>query len=358
MAHKYKKKERYPLAVGYLSDDNIHFIFSKYRFLDKFSIEHKLGKSLVDFAWFDLESVRIILQDIWKKYIALRKKKEDYNFIAMGLWITIEKYLGLNSHFTVYLITLINFLLEELIDEHVLTYRSEISKFANEGFFVEELTDETIDIQKYLFISVFIKCIEERQAVVEQTLDKILIDSDNGKQSAMGRLYKMEHEDKYFSKYWHSKFETSIGKVGDSSDCYEQISLLETIDDMMRYELVQMILHDTKYKRCQCCKKLFIPDGRSDSLYCDRIMPGQEHPCNKVGAHIVALEKRRSNPALQIHRKAYDRMYNRVEMNYLAKSDFEAWSKEAKKKRDACRTGKLSLNEFTKWIDETSRQRR
>jgi len=354
---KHKKKERYPLAVGYLSDDNIHFIFSKYRFLDEFSIKNKLGKCLIDFAWFDLESVQIIFEDIWKKYVALRKKKSEYDFIAMGLWTVIEKYLGLNNYFSVYLITLFNFLLEGLIDERVLTYRSEIRQFANEGFFADGSIDETTDVQKYLFISVFINCIEERQTVVESTLDKVLTDSDNGKQSAMLRLYKLEHEDKYFKKYWHSRFENYIDKISNDSNQYENMTILETIDDMMRYELVQMILHDVKYKRCQCCGKLFIPDGRSDSLYCDRIMPGQERPCSKIGAHLVALKKRKSDPVLLIHRKAYDRMYNRVEMDYMAKSDFEAWSKEAKEKRDACRFGILSLNAFTKWINETSRQR-
>jgi len=113
-----------------------------------------------------------------------------------------------------------------------------------------------------------------------------------------------------------------------------------------------------KYKHCQCCGKLFVPEGRSDSLYCDRIMPGQERPCNEIGAHLVALEKRKNDPALSIHRQAYNRMYNRVEMDYMSRFDFDVWAKEAKKKRDACHAGKLPLDEFVKWIDGTSRQRK
>ena len=356
--HKHKKKERCPLATGYLSDGNIHFRFSKYRFLYEFTIYEKLGKSLVDFAWFDLDSVKIISEDIWKKYVALKKNKDDYEFIAMGLWITIEKYLGLNSYFTMYLVTLINFLMEETIDERVLTYRSEINKFAKEGFFAEEPTEEMIETQKYLFVSVFIKCIEERQKVVERTLDEILLNSDDERKSAMARLYQMEHEDKYFRKYWYSRFETFFGKVSDDSEQIEQLTMLETIDDMMRFELVQMILHDVKYKHCQCCGKLFIPDGRSDSRYCERIMPGQKQPCNKIGAHLVALEKRKNDPILLIHRKAYDRLTNRVEMEYMKKVDFDIWKEEALQKRNDCRAGKLQFDEFVKWIDETSRQRR
>ncbi|MCL2426503.1 MAG: DUF6076 domain-containing protein [Oscillospiraceae bacterium] len=358
MVQKHRKKERYPLATGYLSEGNIHFRFSKYRFLDELTIYEKLGKSLVDFAWFDLNSVNIIFDDIWKKCVALKKNKDDYEFISMGLWLTIEKYLGLNSYFTMYLVTLINFLMEEIIDERVLTYRSEINKFAKEGFFVEEPTEEIVDTQKYLFISVFIKCIEERQKVVERTLDKILLSADDERQSTMIRLYQMEHEDRNFRKYWHSRFETFIGKVSNSSEQIDQLTMLETIDDMMRFELIQMVLHDVKYKYCQCCGKLFIPDGRSDSRYCDRIMPEQKHPCSKIGAHLVALEKRKKDPVLLLHRKAYDRMYNRIEMGYMKRSDFDVWNEEAKKKRDDCRAGKLSHEKFVRWIDETSRQRR
>jgi len=352
------KKERHPLATGYLSEGNIHFRFSKYRFLDEFTIYEKLGKSLVDFAWFDLDVVTLVFADLWKKYVALKNKKNEYEFIAMGLWITIEKYLGLNSYFTMYLVTLIDFLMEETIDGRVLTYESEISNFLEEGFFVEEPDAEMIDAQKYFFISVFIKCIEERQKVVERTLDKVLLGAHDEKQSTMVRLYHMEQEDKYFQKYWHSRFESYIGKVSDNSELIEQLNMLETIDDMMRFELVQMILHDVQYKHCQCCEKLFIPDGRSDSRYCDRVMPGQERPCNKVGAHLVALKKRKKDPILLAHRKAYDRLTNRVEMEYMRKEDFDIWKEEALQKRNDCRDGKLSFDEFVKWIDKTSRQRR
>ena len=115
----------------------------------------------------------------------------------------------------------------------------------------------------------------------ERVLEKVLLDLNDGKQSTMVRLYQMEHEDKYFIKYWHSRFETYIGKVNENSNQIEQLTMPETIDDMMRFELVQIVLHGVKYKHCKCCGKLFVPEGRSDSVYCDRIMPGQENPSNK-----------------------------------------------------------------------------
>ena len=134
--------------------------------------------------------------------------------------------------------------------------------------------------------------------------------------------------------------------------------MFETIDDMMRYELVQMILHNVKYKRCKCCGKLFIPDGRPDSLYCSRVMPGQQRPCSAVGANLVAVEKRNRYPELRIYRQAYHRLKKRVEMGYMTQSEYTAWDTQAREKRDECHAGELPLDEFVLWIDDTSRQRK
>ncbi|MCL2409922.1 MAG: DUF6076 domain-containing protein, partial [Oscillospiraceae bacterium] len=100
------------------------------------------------------------------------------------------------------------------------------------------------------------------------------------------------------------------------------------------------------------------PSGRSDSLYCARIMPGQTRPCADIGANLVAVEKRRNHPELRIYRQAYERLYKRVEMGYMEQLAFAEWDKQAREKRDACHAGKLTLDEFVQWVDKTSRQRR
>jgi hypothetical protein len=87
------------------------------------------------------------------------------------------------------------------------------------------------------------------------------------------------------------------------------------------------------------------------------LMPGQERPCCEIGANIVAVEKRKTHPELRVYRQAYERLYKRVEMGYMERTDFAVWYITAREKRDACHSGELPLNEFLRWIDETSRQR-
>jgi len=87
-------------------------------------------------------------------------------------------------------------------------------------------------------------------------------------------------------------------------------------------------------------------------------MPGQKRPCSDIGANLVAVEKRKKHPELRVYRQAYERLYKQVEMGYMEQSDFTAWDTVAREKRDACHAGDFPFDEFEKWIDETSRQRK
>ena len=71
----------------------------------------------------------------------------------------------------------------------------------------------------------------------------------------------------------------------------------------------------------------------------------------------MAAEKRKRNPELAVYRKAYERLYKRVEMGYMEQEAFAQWDKEAREKRDACHGGELGFADFEAWIDNTSRRR-
>ncbi|MPM37065.1 hypothetical protein SDC9_83671 [bioreactor metagenome] len=61
-------------------------------------------------------------------------------------------------------------------------------------------------------------------------------------------------------------FKNAITKKNiEFTEMYE----LETIDDMLRFELVQMILHECKFKRCKYCGKYFGPSR----LFGQRVLP-------------------------------------------------------------------------------------
>ena len=89
------------------------------------------------------------------------------------------------------------------------------------------------------------------------------------------------------------------------------------IDDMLRYEIVQTLVQGIGFKRCKNCGMLFVPSGRSDTLYCDFVANGEEYSCRKIGANRQAKKKIAEDPVLQEHRRAYQRLNKRKELGYI-----------------------------------------
>ena len=61
--------------------------------------------------------------------------------------------------------------------------------------------------------------------------------------------------------------------------------------NMLRCEMVQLLIKGVGHKFCKNCGMPFIPAGSADSLYCNRIMPRWTRPCKDR-----ALQQDRSRP--------------------------------------------------------------
>ena len=359
MLYSLRERQKQPLAKGYISDGEITFLFD-IPYFDEVKYKKNIGSSLLEFTLFDEEAITPILNRLYGYYVVLSRKSDDYLFLAAGMTEAMKEELRYNPYFTMYLLSMIDMLLEGHGDNRVLTYKSEQQMLATREDSIKEMYDGEIPHEaKIGYIDVFKDCLLERREIVAKTLDNILGDesTDSG-QSAMERIYRLEHEDSFFKKHWHSKFESSIDIDPIETSEYVYLTKFNTLDDMMRYELLNMILHNVRYRHCKHCGELFLPIGRSDSVYCYRVKPGQTQSCKKIGANLVAAEKRKNNPALQEYRSVYDRMYKLRSENSLSRDDFDNWNEQARIKRDACTNGKLTLKKYIEWLDNTSRRRK
>ena len=356
MNNKTTKKEIEPLCYGFISKGNIYFKL-KWPFTQEFCFYNRLGNDIINFAWFDVALLETIFEQLFAVYINAKQKKNEYDFIAACILEFAQRYLGLNAYISIYLLDYIDFLLDEQIDRRILSNIA-IEAFARDGYFTDADTGEMFDLDKRKFASVFISSIVERQKHTEKTLEMVLNTQDTSSKTALQRYYDLEQNNAAFRDRWNSAFMTKFGKRGENTDGVVQLTVLNGMDDMLRYELVQMLVRDVKYKRCKNCGKLFIPSGRVDSLYCDRLMPSQSKPCKEIGANLAAKQKVSDNPALKLYRQAYQRLNKRVEFGYLSPEEFEKWKTEALPMRQKCVDGELSLGEFKTWLDSTSRQRK
>lgn len=345
-----------PLAYGFIEDGNLHSLI-KWPFMDEVSVFQPVGKSLVDFIRFDRDFMISVFNILLTRYMQAKAHKNDYDFIAAVLWESAmqSRLIGTNNYLTVYVLSYIHLLLDDEVDPRILVGEQAevITKYIrsldlgdsqNDSFFAkQELTGLYMDL------------IEDRQLNIEATLSLVLEQRDADGLTPIQRYYELEQTNEEFRQYWHSDFIMKLGKKADGYDV-QHFAVLENIDDMLRYELVQTLVMRIGFKRCENCGMLFVPSGRSEALYCDFIAKGETKPCNKIGAYRKAKEKVAKDPVLQEHRRTYQRLNKRKELGYLEAEKFDVWSKEAALRRKQYEEGKLTPEAFKTWLDETSLQ--
>jgi hypothetical protein len=131
-----------------------------------------------------------------------------------------------------------------------------------------------------------------------------------------------------------------------------QLYVIDKIDDLFRYEFVQMIEYDIFIKKCKNCECFFIPERRVDAEYCNRIYGGNNRRCNEIGAMLRYERKVAENPVWEAYKKAYRRLNSRTRNKKMTQTEFLTWSEEAGKKRGECLAGALSFEEYVEWLEQ------
>lgn len=81
-------------------------------------------------------------------------------------------------------------------------------------------------------------------------------------------------------------------------------------------DLFRGLMHGNTPRRCQNCEQFFLLANSYDSVYCNRIAPGETgKTCRKIGAHRKAAKAEGKTPA----QKMYDKVYNRLKQRHLRK---------------------------------------
>ena len=126
--------------------------------------------------------------------------------------------------------------------------------------------------------------------------------------------------------------------------------VLNSLHDFLQFELIKFILADLPLLKCQNCGRIFIPRGRPDVKYCDKVAEGETLPCEAIGATRVYQHKVAGDPIFKAYNRAYKRMNSRVKYKTLTHEEFRLWSDEARVMREKCINGEMSLEEFNDWL--------
>ena len=129
---------------------------------------------------------------------------------------------------------------------------------------------------------------------------------------------------------------------------------VSSVRDILYLEFSKLLEEGLRFQRCQRCGKYFLTKGDYHGQYCDRIAPGESRTCQQLAAQETYQSKLKDNGgrnALNIYQKYYKRYFARIKTGSLKKEKFKQWQYEAVQKRDACLDEKLTLEEFTEWLE-------
>jgi hypothetical protein len=75
-----------------------------------------------------------------------------------------------------------------------------------------------------------------------------------------------------------------------------------------------------------------------------------------MGSFRLYEKRTLENPTIKEYKRSYKAHNARIRYGTMTREEFSAWSLQAREKRDLCVAGKLSLEDFTAWL-ESDRQK-
>lgn len=146
----------------------------------------------------------------------------------------------------------------------------------------------------------------------------------------------------------NSKMEIKFALYEDMSGLYTEYQVKDVFA-FISLELINIQIHSIVIKQCENCKHFFIPNNRSDEIYCDRIYKDGK-TCKQVGYSI----KEKNDPFKHLFTTARKTQHARIRYNEHIKDYKEkhyipwlAAAQEAKKKYQATN----DIDGFRKWIE-------
>jgi len=136
----------------------------------------------------------------------------------------------------------------------------------------------------------------------------------------------------------------------------KQVHEITRLEELIIFELLSLLDKGAAMKKCRYCGNYFVPQGRSDAVFCERIAKSETKPCRFIGSLKLHKAAKADNPIHEAHTKAYRRMNSKCRTKRITQNEFFTWSEETRAKRDACLNGILPFTEFQAWLDEDKRK--
>ena len=124
------------------------------------------------------------------------------------------------------------------------------------------------------------------------------------------------------------------------------------VDQILELEFTKLLEANVRFRKCQRCGKYFILKGNFNPRYCDRVTEGETRTCQELAAQENYKIRAADRPALAVYDRYYRRYAARKKVRQIKEEDFKKWRYEAMRLRDDCEDGKLTVEEYRRWMED------
>jgi len=128
--------------------------------------------------------------------------------------------------------------------------------------------------------------------------------------------------------------------------------LLKNSQDLLALEIFCVLNSKKVLKKCEHCGRFFFPTGRSDALYCDRVLD-DGFSCKKIGAHRQYRKNSRADDIKNLYDKVTKHNRYLKSKGTLSERDYENWKAEASSMYIGFKNGEVSARRIKLWLTET-----
>lgn len=117
-------------------------------------------------------------------------------------------------------------------------------------------------------------------------------------------------------------------------------------------ELLEIAKLNIEIKKCRNCGKFFVPNNRSDEIYCSNIYENGK-TCKEIGHFKVQQKLIQENDDLRIYRNVYQKLLLRTRRNPSNTKyarEFEFFKDDNNKWRENISKGKCTEKEYVDWL--------
>lgn len=125
--------------------------------------------------------------------------------------------------------------------------------------------------------------------------------------------------------------------------------------DVINTSLFAIACSEKVLRKCKLCGKYFIPESRSDEMYCR--FPNKDlgnKPCKEAYKRIAQDERERNNELLQLNKRIYNRLRSR------SKKELTSYLKQRDRMKPKDKADPVSGAEYLRWLrkyDQDTRKR-